>query len=163
MRFCYADPPYPGCAHFYPEKTEIDHATLIGRLCDEFPDGWALSSHVPALRNLLPVCPTDVRVLAWCKSWCSFKPSVRIAYAWEPVIVRGGRPRTRQQDTVRDFLVCPITTGRGMVGAKPEQFCHWLFGVLKIQPGDEFVDLFPGSGAVTRAWAKWQSRLPEVA
>lgn len=42
MRFAYADPPYPGKAKYYPEKTEVDHASLIGRLATEYPDGWAL-------------------------------------------------------------------------------------------------------------------------
>jgi hypothetical protein len=32
-------------------------------------------------------------------------------------------------------------------------FCRWLFGLLGAAPGDQLDDLFPGSGAVTRAWA----------
>lgn len=163
MRFAYADPPYPGCAHFYAENEEIDHAALIVRLCDEFPDGWALSTHSPALRDLLPLCPPDVRVMAWVKPFAVFKPNVNPAYAWEPVLVRGGRKRTRDQETVRDWVAESITLQRGMVGVKPEIFCFWLFSVLNIQDGDEFVDLFPGSGAVTRAFAKWRTRLPLTA
>lgn len=159
MRMCYADPPYPGMAHFYEEKTEVDHADLIARLCDEFPDGWALSTASVSLKLLLPLCPDDVRVAAWVKPFCSFKPNVTVAYAWEPVLFRGGRKRTRKQGTVRDWTACNITLQRGMVGAKPEDFCFWLFSVLNLQPGDEFVDLYPGSGAVARAWQKWQSQM----
>lgn len=160
MRMAYADPPYIGMAHLYPENEEVDHQVLIDRMNEEFSDGWALSLHSPALRIVLPMCPDDVRVLSWVKPFCSFKPSVRVAYAWEPVIVRGGRKRTRQQPTVRDWLAENITLQRGMVGAKPEVFCFWIFEVLNLQPDDEFVDLYPGSGAVGRAWQKWVSRLP---
>ena len=39
----YADPPYAGRAHYYPEREEVDRAGLIARLVSEFPDGWALS------------------------------------------------------------------------------------------------------------------------
>ena len=81
-----------------------------------------------------------------------FKPNVGVAYAWEPVIVRGGRRRTREQLTVRDWVAQSITLRRGMVGAKPDAFCYWLFSVWNAGPGDELVDMFPGSGAVTAAW-----------
>ncbi len=160
MRVAYADPPYVGCAHFYPENEEVDHRALIARLCDEFPDGWALSCHTPSLRVLLPMCPEDVRVMAWVKPFAVFKPNVNPAYAWEPVLVRGGRKRTREEDTVRDWVSSPITLQRGVVGAKPETFCFWLFGVLGLRPEDELVDLYPGSGAVGRAWTRWRSQLP---
>jgi hypothetical protein len=151
MRVAYADPPYIGCAGFYVEKEEVDHAQLIERMNDEFPDGWALS---------LPMCPEDVRVMAWVKPWCSFKPSMRVAYAWEPVIVRGGRKKeSKTEETERDWVSANITMKRGMVGAKPEAFCYWLFRVFGLRPEDEFVDLYPGSGAVTRAWEKWKHRL----
>jgi len=160
VRVAYADPPYIGCAHFYPENEEVDHAQLIARLCDEFPDGWALSLHSPSLRIILPMCPDDVRVMAWVKPFAAFKPNVNPAYAWEPVIVRGGRKRTREQPTVRDWVSSNITLQRGVVGAKPETFCLWLFDVLGLEPGDEFVDIYPGTGGVMRAWEKYQSRLP---
>lgn len=165
MRVCYADPPYPGCGHRYPEKTEVDHADLIRRLCEDFPDGWALSSGAGrAWHQVLARCPADVRVGAWVKTWCAFKPNVNPAWAWEPVFFRGGRRRTRQQDTVRDWVAAPITRQRGVVGAKPDAFCYWLFEVLNLRPEDELVDLYPGSGAVSRAWERWRRRLPlEVA
>ena len=66
MRFAYADPPYPGCAHIYlrenPSATEVDHAALLQRLVAEYPDGWALSCNPRDLLWLLPACPDDVRV-----------------------------------------------------------------------------------------------------
>lgn len=162
-RYAYADPPYLGLAEkFYGDPTydAIDaHAQLIDRLSRDFPDGWAYSLHSPSLRAILPLCPEDVRVMAWVKPFASFKPGVNPGYAWEPVIVRGGRqPRDRAEPTVRDWAACNITLKRGFTGAKPEGFCFWLFEVLGIQPGDEFVDVFPGSGAVTQAWEKWHGQ-----
>lgn len=159
MRVAYADPPYPGCAGRYPEKAEVDHAALIARLVDEYPDGWALSTHAPALRQLLPLCPEDVRVLSWVKPFAVFKPNVGVAYAWEPVIFRGGRKRTRKQPTVRDWMSVGITLRRGLVGAKPDAFCYWLFEVFNLRPGDLLADLYPGTGAVTRAWYRWQAQM----
>jgi hypothetical protein len=90
--------------------------------------------------------------MAWVKPFCIFKPNVNPAYAWEPVLVRGGRKRGRDLPTVRDWVSANITLKKGMSGVKPDAFSHWLFEVLGMQEGDEFVDLFPGSGAVTRAW-----------
>lgn len=164
MRIAIADPPYVGqsAKHYrdHPDYAgEVDHEALIARLMADFPGGWALCCSSPSLRYLLPLCPEDVRVLAWVKPFASFKPGVNPAYAWEPVIVRGGRKRTRDQETVRDWLAANITLKRGVSGAKPEAFCFWLFEVLGMQPQDEMADLFPGSGAVTRAWKRWQSQL----
>lgn len=155
MKFAYADPPYIGMAYRYVENQEVDHAELIQRLCDEYPDGWALSLHSPGLKTILPMCPDDVRVMAWVKPFASFKPGVDPAYTWEPVIVRGGRKRTREQLTVRDWVSANITLKRGMVGAKPDLFSYWLFHVLNIEEGDTFHDLYPGTGSVTNALAKW--------
>lgn len=159
MQFAYADPPYPGQAkrHYShdPRCAEVDHGELVARLVAEFPDGWALSTSSTALRDVLPLCPPDVRVMAWVKPFASFKPGVNPAYAWEPVIVRGGRKRGRKAATVRDWVAENITLKRGLSGAKPRAFCLWLFDVLGAQRGDELADLFPGSGAVTAAWREF--------
>ena len=166
MKAAYADPPYLGPAQeFYgelhPNAAEYDdpetHKRLIERLSDEF-DAWALSMTSTTLRLMLPWCPEDVRVGAWCKSFASFKPNVTHAYAWEPVLFRFHRKRTREQGTWRDFIVCPITLKRGFRGAKPDPVCFWIFEGLNLLDGDEFVDLFPGSGAVTQAYEKWCKR-----
>ena len=153
-----ADPPYIGCAGFYEENKEVDHKVLIEQLVDEYPDGWALCLHTPSLKTILPLCPDDVRVMAWVKPFAVFKPNVNPAYTWEPVIVRGGRKRTREQDTVRDWVSANITLKRGMVGVKPDEFSFWLFEVLNLMPGDTLDDLYPGTGAITKAWKKWQQR-----
>jgi hypothetical protein len=153
MRFAYADPPYIGLAHYYgKDAREVNHRLLIAHLVNDFPDGWALSCHSPSLKQILNLCPENIRVMAWVKPFASFKPGTNPAYAWEPVIVCGGRKKSRSEMTVRDWVSCNITLRRGLKGAKPDGFCFWLFDVLGAQPGDEIEDLFPGSGAVTRAW-----------
>lgn len=166
-RFAYADPPYLGQGRklygkLHPDAADFDrpeaHRALIGRLVDEFPDGWALSASSPSLHTILPMCPPDVRVGAWVKPFASFKANVNPAYCWEPVIFTGGRKLGREVDTVRDYVSAPITLKRGTPGAKPDAFCVWLFNVLGMRPEDELVDLFPGSGAVTRAWQRWSGR-----
>ena len=61
-----------------------------------------------------------------------------------------------------DSIVCgvtPLTTQPGrVIGAKPAAVCRWIFGLLGAAPGDTLDDLFPGSGAVTRAWAAYTTR-----
>lgn len=157
MRFAYADPPYIGQAkkHYGHEATyggEVDHRELVERLCREFPDGWALSCSTPSLKEILAYCPEDVRIMAWVKPFASFKPGVNPAYAWEPVIVRGGRKRGRDEPTVRDWVAVPITLQKGLSGAKPPEFCRWLFAVLGMKPGDELADIYPGTGIVGKTW-----------
>jgi hypothetical protein len=47
------------------------------------------------------------------------------------------------------------TDPQRVIGSKPAVFCRWVFDLLGAQAGDEFADLFPGSGGVTRAWASF--------
>lgn len=168
MKFAYADPPYLGCGSLYakhhPEAKAWDnpetHRGLIDRLVREYPDGWALSLHAPSLKVLLPMCPQDVRIGAWVKPYSSGRPGVRIIYAWEPVIWRGGR-KGRESDLIeKDWIsVQPIRhtqSDAGLIGQKPRKFCRWLFTVMGATAGDTFDDVFPGSGAVGAAWADWQ-------
>ena len=151
----YADPPYVGQAKAKYGTEEVDHEALIHRLVQNYPDGWALSASSPSLPLLLPMCPDGIRVMACVKPFCSFKPGVNPAYAWEPIIVWGGRKRTRFEETVRDWIAENITIQRGLAGAKPLFFCFWMFEVLNLSPDDQFDDLFPGTGAVTKAWSAW--------
>ena len=129
VKFAYADPRYLGCGKMYaahhPEALIWDEPEtrrrLIERLCDEWPDGWCFSLSSPSLRVLLPFCPTDARVGFWGKTFGVFKPNVNPAYVHEPVIWRGGRKRGRDEDTVRDWVACPITLRRGLTGANRER------------------------------------------
>lgn len=161
MRLAYADPPYPGCAHLYKDHPdyagEVDHADLIRRLETDY-DGFVLHTHVPALRDLLPLFTTDIRVCAWVKPFAAFKRNVPVAYAWEPVIVKALRKPDVMRSCVRplrDFLAESIAMQRGLTGAKPEAVCWWAFETAGLGDRDEVVDLFPGTGAVSRAWRSW--------
>lgn len=159
MKFAYADPPYLGMGRRYPEHARSrdwdnpeTHQELVDLLMAEYPDGWAMSLSSPSLKTILPMCPDDVRVMAWVKPFAVFRPNVNPAYAWEPVIVRGGRKRGRDLPTVRDWVSVNITLRKGLVGAKPPAFCDWLFDILGMQAGDDLDDLFPGTGIVTERW-----------
>jgi len=158
MKVAYADPPYIGCANRYPEKREVNHEELIKKLCGEF-DAWVLSCSSPSLKYLLTLCPDNVRVGAWVKPFCVFKPNVNPAYAWEPVIFRGARKRTRAVPTIRDWISASITFQKGVVGAKPPEFCFWLFELLGLNEDDELYDLFPGTGIVMKSWELWRNKL----
>jgi len=164
MRFAYADPPYRGQAkkHYTddPRCAEVDHAALIAELERDY-DGWALSCKSDALElaELISCCRKPVRLGAWVKPFCSFKPGVNPAYAWEPVLFSSSRRRTREQPTVRDWVSANITLRKGCAGAKPRAFCYWLFELLNLEAGDEFVDLFPGSNSVGEAWIQYRAFL----
>ena len=157
MRIAYADPPYIGQAKVRYGMPEVDHKELIHEL--EGYDGWALSCSTPSLKEILPLCPDGARIGAWVKPFCSFKPNVNPAYAWEPVIFVPARGYTREDNTIRDWVAVNITLQRGLCGAKPEAFCFWLFQILGMENMDDFIDVFPGTCAVTNAWDKWRQRL----
>lgn len=163
----YADPPYPGQAkrHYGKENTyagEVDHVQLA-LLLRQY-DGWALSTSSAALPMVLPIFhDLPVRIGAWVKPFAIFKPGVNPAYAWEPVIFKPARSGVdrfggRNARTVRDWCSTNVTLKRGLVGAKPQGFCDWLFDLLGMEPDDQFADLFPGTGAVTDAWKVWRAR-----
>ncbi len=161
MRAAYADPPYLGQAkrHYGSGAREVNHELLIAHLM-EF-DGWALSCSSPSLKSILPLCPEGTRVCAWVKPWASFKPTMRLAYAWEPVLIYGERkrdPGNRTDLSLHDWVKAGITHGRDTHGAKPLAFCLWLFQALGLQPTDDLTDLFPGSGAVSRAWDAFRAQ-----
>lgn len=163
MQFAYADPPYPGLARRYYGCEEVDHVDLVKRLTQEYPDGWALSTSSRALRDVLPLCPEGARVAVWNRGPRRVKSRVPLV-AWEPLIVVGGRLR---RVAVAEDL-CDVLTWSGrqhshpgaLVGMKPAAFCEWMFRLLGAAQGDTLVDLYPGSGAVTRAWLLHMSRRP---
>lgn len=188
-RFAVADPPYPGQSfrHYGLHKDydgEVDHDELISRLVTNY-EGWALHTSAPGLFHcqlilsrygLTPINELtfkgggDYRLFAWAKPFAAFKRNVKVAYTWEPVLIKALRPAEpkRIEGIVsRDHLaeaeseeeaICEsITMKRGLTGAKPERVCHWVFEAAGLDPTDEFHDLYPGSGAVTRAWESWKA------
>ena len=155
MRFIYLDPPYPGQARKLYKMPEVDHRVLIQEATQEY-DGFALSTSTPALKEVLELCPSYVRVGAWVKPFCSFKPGVNPAYAWEPIIYHTPKKHSRKDPTIRDWVSANITLKKGLCGAKPEGFCFWLIDLLGLELEDTFEDRFPGTGAVTTAYLKWR-------
>lgn len=163
LRLAYADPPYPGLAHrYYADHPdfggEVDHRELLERL--KAFDGWALSTSAEALPEVLTLARgelgLEVRVASWYRGG---RPGVsaRPRSAWEPVVYAGGR-RVPSREACEDALVYrarPRTTDpKRVIGSKPAAFLYWLFDLLDARPGDELVDLFPGSGGVARAWRR---------
>jgi hypothetical protein len=167
-RFAYADPPYPGKHGLYPEKRPVALDELIWRLESEFPDGWALSTSSAGLLEVFRILEAGpargqlrfprYRICAWFKGERPTKSRFALV-SWEPVVVAGGRPLPA--DVVQDLRDGLIAQGRhrafpgAIIGMKPPAFAEWLFRQLGMLPGDEFCDLFPGSGAMSRAWERY--------
>ena len=160
MRVAYADPPYPGLARKYYSREqnyegEVDHVALVASLLQDY-DGCALSTSAKALRDVLPLFPPSARVCAWTKAIGAAPLTYGPHNTWEPLIVVSAR---RLRPGVRDWLRAQPARGGGTLpGRKPIAFCAWLFALLGMLPGDELVDLFPGTGVVGRAWAELSSR-----
>lgn len=154
MRFAYADPPYPGCAHMYPENTEVPLGDLIGRLERDYPDGWAVSTHVRGVLEVAPlVLDLNAKIASWGRTQAPLHPPLHFVSAWEPVIFRtsrrydGGRPALDSlfaHTTNRGFMA--KRHGQGLTGAKPRAFCEWILDLLGFRPGDQLDDIFPGTG-----------------
>lgn len=164
MKIGYADPPYPGCARLYADQPdfagEVDHAALIARLENDF-DGWVLHTNATpsTIALLAPLIPASARWMSWVKGFAAFKKNVSVAYAWEPVIVKPARkPVVSKRLVMRDWIQESITLKRGLTGAKPEAVCHWAFEMVGARPDDDLDDMFPGTGAVSRAWSTWRGK-----
>jgi hypothetical protein len=161
MRLAYADPPYLGYGHMYTDTTEAasreyDDIAAWERLAVQLRefDGWALSMTSGNLYDILPLFPERPRIAAWVKPFAAFKRNVRVAYTWEPVLFSPARESSKAGATpTRDHIAEPITMKRGLPGAKPERFCAWLLDALGYLPGDEVVDMFPGTGVLGRVVA----------
>lgn len=159
MKFAYADPPYHkmgkklyGSLHteasiWDDKQTHID---LITRLCNEYPDGWALSCNPKDLNWLLPHVPEDARVAVWTKTYHQIRPT-STQYAWEPVIWRTTK-KDPKRPMVRDWISGAVTRQKGTPGAKPHYFNRWILELLVFDhQTDTLDDLFPGSQGMTAA------------
>lgn len=175
MKLAYADPPYPGQSkkHYGDHEDyagEVDHLALAEQLREY--DGWVLHTSAPAAFSVqqalaavgeVPMAddfsPGTYRAMAWVKPFAAFKRNVSVAYAWEPVFIKAARkPVVTAGNVSRDFIAESITMKRGLTGAKPDAVCRWAFRCMGADRGDELHDLFPGSGAVGRAWESWAAQ-----
>jgi len=169
MRFAYADPPYPGLAGYYRDHPdyagEVDHRALLEQLGAGLDggelDGWALSTSSRALPFILGLCQElglDVRVAAWVRGPRGRAQARRPVQAWEPVVYAGGREGGRVRlDALVHHARPRRTDPDHVIGAKPARFARWLFDLLGAEPGDELIDMFPGSGGISRAWLAYTS------
>lgn len=158
IKVAYADPPYPGLARKYYKHEEVDHARLVADLVLDFPDGWALSTSAEACRAVWELCPVGTRLCPWFRGARRCR-SFRARNGWEALLVYGGRgQRLLPGDELTD---CLVFGGRqhshpgALPGMKPAAFAEWMFRLLGLRDGDELVDLFPGSGAIRRAWQRY--------
>lgn len=161
-RIGYGDPPYPGTARkYYRDEPnyagEVDHAALVAELVTF--DGWALSTSARSLREVLPLCPAEARVASWVKPHGVSRKTRGPHNAWEPVIYV---PARLAQPGRRDWLRAMPARGGGLTlpGRKPLAFYRWLFELLGMAPGDEFVEKFPGTETGSRAWRQVSRRYP---
>lgn len=171
MRLAFADPPYLGCCSLYGHEHNDDGPMpWDGRCWDDMTthyhlvdyltsfDGWAYCLSTPSLLRFLAATPTlgawlndGARVAAWVKPFASYKPDVRLAYSWEPVLFKEARSTRADAGPLgRDHLSQRITLKKGLVGAKPPEFCAWVLDLMGYVEGDEVVDVFPGTGIMGR-------------
>lgn len=166
LRLAYADPPYPGLAGYYRDRPdfggEVDHAELLSRL--QAFDGWALSTSARALPAVLAECVAQglpVRVACWVRGVRPHQAAAWPLSGWEPVVFAGGRQdpsRGSRADTLTHAARPRLADPHRVLGAKPAAFIWWMFELLGALPGDELVDLFPGSGRVGDCWRAYVSR-----
>ncbi len=163
MRLAYADPPYPGQAkrHYgdHPDYAgEVDQAALVEQLGSY--DGWALHTSAAALQAVLAICPAGVRLGVWYKPNAAPPiPQANWWWTWEPVIVK---PARQPAAATKDCLIFHKEQGflgATIVGQKPGLVCQWVFALMGADADDTLADLFPGSGAVTKAWVAWRAQL----
>lgn len=160
MKLAYADPPYIGQAkrHYSNDPSgiraeEVDHEELIRRLIKDY-DGWALSASSPSIPIICKILgDEEYRIGAWTKTFCSWKPTHRVQYTWEPVFFMPVRDKgSRAVPSVRDFVSCRITMKKGTHGAKPPEFNDWILNLLGYDPWqDNLDDLYPGTGGMAEA------------
>jgi hypothetical protein len=158
MKFAYADPPYfkqgkKLYGDLHPEAAKWDsqesHLNLIADLYLNYPEGFALSCNPADLSWILTKYP-ELRVCVWAKTFHQIRPTT-VQYAWEPLLLHGGRKENKRKPMVRDWISCARAMRKGLVGAKPLTFNNWVLDLLNYQEGDVIDDLFPGTNGLAEA------------
>lgn len=157
MKFAYADPPYFKMGKklygdLHPEAGKWDtqeaHLDLMNELIVNY-DGFAYSSNPRDLHWILPEFP-ELRVCAWVKTFHQIRPTT-VQYAWEIVLLHGGRKDNKRKPMVRDWFQGNATRKKGLAGAKSLEFNTWILELLNYKKGDELHDLFAGTGGMAEA------------
>lgn len=181
MRLAIADPPYLGraalwyggmgrtkqgargraCgrgdldAEYHPDAALWDnpntHRELLRTLDADYP-GWAMAASPKSLPLIAGAIPPQARIAVWVVT-NAMPDGGRVGHRWEPVIVRvpDGRRGRSTGHAVPDVLSAAHPTA-GFVGSKPRAWTLWVLDMLGHRADeDELVDLFAGSGAVSRA------------
>lgn len=184
MKLAIADPPYPPMiaaggrknrasrwygdgqrsvtdrpADRHDEAREWDDPARHRQLLEDLAalyDGWAISTCPDGLAAYGSL-PVGVRIGAWVKP--NAQPGAhRLRSVWEPVIIfvpQGRRSNRGGRGQISDVHTEMAPRG-GFVGQKPEGYVHWLLRAMSFDPSEDVVsDIFPGSGAVTRAIATY--------
>ena len=126
------------------------HRELLDHLVAEF-DGWAIATSPDGIAAY-GTLPVGCRIMAWVKP-NAIPGAHRLRSMWEPVLLyppEGRRSNRGGAGAVPDVLTCPAPRV-GFHGAKPPEWTRWVLAALSHDPGDEVVDLFPGSGSVADA------------
>lgn len=143
------DVEYHPDAHLWDDPME--HVRLMVGLEEAF-DGWAVAASGKSLGPLIGVADNLGAKLAIWHVTNAIPDGARVRNTWEAVFYRvpDGRRAVGTGHRVPDVLSAahPVS---GFVGAKPDAWTRWVLDLLGFQPGDEVIDVFPGSGAVERA------------
>jgi hypothetical protein len=128
-------------------------------------DGWALSTSAPAERAITSLARelgATFELAYWHRGARPGAPT------YEPVLFH--RPQPSPNTTTPAHTTPTELYGRtprrrttlptAVIGAKPTDFCLWLFHLLDAGPLDDLTDLFPGSGIVGRSWHWYCGRDP---
>ena len=125
------------------------HNDLMANLEDAF-DGWAVAASAKTITHL--DIPDRARIAIWHVT-NAIPDGGRVRSTWEAVVVRvpEGRRAHGTGLPVSDVLRAAHPVA-GFVGTKPDTWTRWVLDMLGYRPHeDELVDMFPGSGSVTRA------------
>lgn len=132
------------------------HRLLLEELM-QTSDGWAIATSVDGIAAYGEL-PIGTRIMAWIKP-NAIPGSHRVRSNWEPVILYppvGRRSNRSGKGSVTDVFVG--NAPRGFIGEKPEGWTHWVLDALSFEPNnDQLIDMFVGSGAVTRAVSTYRS------
>lgn len=123
-------------------------------------DGWAIATSPDGIAAYGDL-PIGVRIMAWIKP-NAIPGSHRLRSNWEPVILyppKGRRSNRTPRGIMSDVHTAPYP--RGFIGGKPESYTHWILDAFLYDPeSDQVTDMFPGSGAITRAVGSYQTPAP---